>query len=131
MRSKKEASGKINILITGDDNYNNVDKFNRTLQHVYDVFPEEKVINTFGSVYGAQLLARLYAENENTKYYAYSTDMLKTNKFNSSQKYYILFNIAIKKMDLVIIFSSVVTKKVQLIVKKCISEGVEYLIIKE
>lgn len=135
MRSGKSTKvpkvKSVNILVTGDDNYNNITKFNETMQHIYDQIQDVKRINTFGSVYGAELLARLYAQQNFTEYYEYTSDFLKTKKYSTAQSYYIIMDIAIKRMDLVIIFSSVRTKKIDLIIKKCKSDGIECLIVKE
>ena len=120
-----------NILITGDENYNNITKFNITMQSIYEQIPNIKKIHTFGSVYGAELLARLYAQQQLTNYHEYSTAMFKTDKLKPAQLYHMMINIAIKSMDLVIIFSSIYNKKINLIIKKCKDEGIPYLIVKE
>jgi ribosomal protein L7Ae-like RNA K-turn-binding protein len=57
--------------------------------------------------------------------------MFKTDKLKPAQLYYMMINVAIKSMDLVIIFSNVYTKKLNTIIKKCKNEGVPYLIVKE
>jgi ribosomal protein L7Ae-like RNA K-turn-binding protein len=57
--------------------------------------------------------------------------MFKTNKLSSSQLYHMMMNLSIKKTDLVIIFSNVMTKKIQTIINKCIDNNIDYLVVKE
>lgn len=122
---------KIHILVTGDVNYNNINKFNLTMQKLYDTIQETKIIGTFGEKYGAQLLMKLYAEDKLTDYREFDMHIFKNSKKPQSVLYYSLPSIAVKWADIVVIFSSFYTQKVNKIIKLCKKLQKEYIIVKE
>jgi hypothetical protein len=56
------------MLIVGDNDYNNLAKFNAVMDTLYEQIPQVKTIATFGGRYGAEVLGRLYAEDKQTDF---------------------------------------------------------------
>ncbi len=131
-QGKKITKNKrINILITGDVNYNNINKFNLVMQQIYDIIQTTKVIATFGEKYGAQLLAKLYAEDKLTDYIQFDMHIFKNSKKPQTILYHSLPSIAVKWADIIIIFSNFYTQKINKIIKLCKKLQKEYIIVKE
>ncbi len=120
-----------NILITGDNNYNNLSKFNIIMTQIRQEIEQVKCIGTFGGKYGAQVLAQLFAQQQGIKFKEFSTSMFKNVKRPEGQLYHILLSVATKWSDLVIIFSNVYNNKIKQIIDICKRNDKEYIIIKE
>ncbi len=130
----KKSDEYFKILITGDDNYNNLMKFNITMQNIYSKLQDvPRAVGTFGRIYGAELLGRIWAEQHNDKYVPFTIEQtpLKNSPELPARKYHILLNIAVKWSDLVLIFSNIETKKIKQIIQLCQRHQVPYLIINE
>ena len=132
MRQTKEKKVKnFNILITGDNNYNNITKFNTQMQQIYNTITVTKTIATFGGKYGAEVLGQLYAQDKDINFTQFNMGMFNKSKKGYAQLYHVLLNIGVKWSDLVIIFSNIYTPKIKSIIKLCEKLDKEYIIIKE
>ena len=134
MQQKKNNINKINyfnILVTGDNNYNNLKKFNTVMTQIRQNIEQIKCIGTFGGVYGAEVLAQLFAQQENIRFKRFDISMFKNAKRSEGQLYHILLGVAVKWSDLVIIFSNIYTNKIKEIIDICKRNDKEYIIIKE
>lgn len=138
-KSKKtqEELNKFNILITGSDNYNNVSKFNKVMGDIIKQLPplQQLMIYTFDSRYGAQLLARLYAEQLGVYYqgwniatYFVGNHFKRSNPIRLQQ---VMLKNAIKKSDLILIFSNELTPNIDNVIKLAIKQDKFYNIIKQ
>lgn len=133
MQSKKnhQKVRYFNILVTGDNNYNNLSKFNIIMTQIRQNIEQVKCIGTFGGKYGAQVLAQLFAQQQGIKFKQFDTAMFKNISKPQGQLYHILLGVAVKWSDLVIIFSNVYNNKIKQIIDICKRNDKEYLIIKE
>ena len=132
MQQKKNNKIKyFNILITGDNNYNNLKKFNIVMTQILSKIENFVCIGTFGGKYGAEILARLFAQQENKNFKKFDTAIFKYSTRSKQQLYYILLGVAVKWSDLVIIFSNIYTDKIKQIINICKRQNKEYIIIKE
>ena len=126
-----------NLLITGSDNYNNVDKFNKVMGDIIKQLPppQQIMIYTFDSRYGAQILARLYAEQLGTYYqgwniatYFIGSHFKRSNPISLKQ---VMVKNAVKKSDLILIFSNELTPSIENLIKITKKQAKEYIIINE
>lgn len=135
MQSKKPKVNKIKdfkVLITGDDNYNNINKFNKTLDDIYLNLDMPSIIYTFGSKYGAEILGRLYAEQHHVVFKTFTIQLLHHVVTKTQyQKYYIVQRMAIQKVDMILIFSNIYNKKINSIINMCKSKDKQYFLIKQ
>lgn len=129
VKSDKEI--KVKLLITGDNNYNNVKKFNKFMKKVYNSIEDHKVVGTFGVPYGAELLGKLYAEETETDYVEFDNRFFKKTTKTPAQLYHVLLNIGVKWSSIIIIFSNIYTPKVKEIINLCEKYKKEYLLVKE
>lgn len=104
---------KFNIIITGDNNYNNARKMSIKLDQIINNIQYDKNIATFGGKYGAQLLGQIYAEqNGFDECYTFDGSLYsKTKMCQAHQLYNLSLSIGVKWSDLVLIFSNVYTIK--------------------
>ncbi len=131
MQQKNNKIKYFNILVTGDKNYNNLRKFNMVMTEIKQAIEQVKCIGTFGEKYGAEVLARLFAEKYNIRYKEFNISIFKNTRRSEKQLYYILLRIAVKWSDLVVIFSNIYTNKIKQIINICKSLDKEYIIVKE
>lgn len=132
MQQKKNNKIRcFNILVTGDNNYNNLNKFNAVMTQIRQSIEQVKCIGTFGGKYGAEVLAQLFAQQQGIKFKQFSTSMFKNANKSEGQLYHILLGVAVKWSDLVIIFSNIYTNKIKEIIDICKRNDKEYIIIKE
>ncbi len=132
MQQKKNTKIRyFNILVTGDNNYNNLNKFNVIMTQIRQSIQQVKCIGTFGGKYGAQVLAQLFAQQEDIKFKEFNTSMFKNVNRPQGQLYHILLSVATKWSDLVIIFSDVYNNKIKQIIDICKRNDKDYIIIKE
>lgn len=123
---------KFNILITGDNNYNNVRKMSIKLDQIINNIQYDKNIATFGGKYGAQLLGQIYAEqNGFDECYTFDGSLYSKTKMSRPQLYNLSLSIGVKWSDLVLIFSNVYTDKINKIIKLCQKYDKSYFLIKE
>lgn len=122
---------KFNILITGDNNYNNVRKMSIKLDQIINSIQYDKQLGTFGGKYGAQLLGQIYAEQNGYVFHSLDGSMYKKTKKSGPQLYHITLSIGVKWSDLVLIFSNVYTNKIKEIIKLCQKNDKSYFLIKE
>lgn len=130
-QKKKNKIRYFNILITGDNNYNNLKKFNSVMSQIESNIEYVKCIGTFGEKYGAQILAQLFSQEANIKFKQFNINMFKHSKKSQNQLYYVMLSIAAKWSDLVIIFSNVYNTKVKHIINICKQNNKDYIIVKE
>lgn len=119
------------ILVTGDNNYNNINKFSVFMDSIYQKISETKTIATFDGKYGAEILAQIYAQQKLTNFKTFTTEIFKNNSSKQEKLYHILLSIAVKWSDLVIIFSNVYNNKIKQIIKLCKKNNIQYLLIKQ
>ncbi len=135
MQSKKSKVTKVKdfkILITGDENYNNISKFNTTMDDIYSNLDMPSIIYTYGAKYGAELLGQLYAQQNHIVFKTFTIQLLRrVTTRTDSQKYHMIQNIAIEQVDIVLIFSNIYNKKIKMIIDKCKSTNTRYFLIKE
>lgn len=122
---------KFNVLITGDNNYNNVHKMCIKLNQILNNIQFEKHLGTFGGKYGAELLGQIYAEQKEYQFTSFDQTWFKKTKKTSAQLYHILLSIGVKWADVVIIFSNIYTSKINNIITLCEKHNVVYFLIKE
>lgn len=91
----------------------------------------ETHLGTLGGKYGAQLLAQIYAQQNNYRFTSFDNTWFKKTRKSSAQLYHILLDISVKWSNLVLIFSNIYTKKIQQIIKLCQKYDKPYFLIKE
>lgn len=119
MRQKEQKKDKkerrIKILVTGDQNYNNQSLFIRTMDQIFrELQGQQKHIGTYGSQYGAQLLANAYALQKDVKYIVFDERTLKSAR--GGRAYWISLQIGVKWADIIVVFSSIMTPKLKNII---------------
>ena len=132
---KEEKEKTFNILVTGSQSYNNIDKFNNIMTELVNSIDQKIMIFNFNQKYGAQILGRLFAQALQLKYQGWQVSTYFKGrgfkKVNYYRLYYMMQSHAIKKADLVAIFSNTLNEKLNRILQDCKKNNTQYLLIKE